>query len=106
MLLQNDNPVPKFLLFTCTKLRQKRAYSELRLLNFMTVFATTLNFITSLFDLIYLIEIINMESQMLERISHIRNISNKKITIDRIVVQINDLTATNWDLESVNSSLN
>ena len=47
-----------------------------------------------------------MESQMLERISHIRNISNKKITIDRIVVQINDLTATNWDLESVNSSLN
>ena len=50
-------------------------------------------------------EIINLENQILEAISHIRNISKKKI-IDRIVAQINNSVATNWDLESVKSCLN
>lgn len=47
-----------------------------------------------------------MENQMLERISHTKSISKKKITFDHIVAQINNLAATKWDLESVNSSLN
>ena len=53
-----------------------------------------------------MIEIINIENQILEAISHTRNISKKKITIDRIVAQINNSAATNWDLESVKSCLN
>ena len=50
-------------------------------------------------------EIINLENQILEAISHIRNISKEKV-IDRIVAQINNSVATNWDLESVKSCLN
>ena len=63
----------------------------MRLLNFVKIFATT--------------EIINMENQILEAISHIRKISKKK-TIDRILAQINNSAATNWDLESGKLCLN
>ena len=47
-----------------------------------------------------------MENQILEAISHIKNISKKKVTINRIVAQINNSAATNWDLECVKSFLN
>ena len=47
-----------------------------------------------------------MENQILEAISHIRNISKKKITIDCIIAQIDNAVATNWDLEYVKSCLN
>ena len=46
-----------------------------------------------------------MENQILEAISHIRKISKKK-TIDRILAQINNSAATNWDLESGKLCLN
>ena len=52
------------------------------------------------------IEIINMENQISEAISHIRKISTKKITIDRILTQINNTATTNWDLEFVKLYLN
>ena len=47
-----------------------------------------------------------MENQISEAISHIRKISTKKITIDRILAQINNTAATNWDLEFVKLYLN
>ena len=47
-----------------------------------------------------------MENQILEAISHIRNISKKKKIIHPIFTQINNSTATSWDLESVRSCLN
>ena len=53
-----------------------------------------------------MIDIMNMENQILEAISHIINISKKKITIDRIIAQIDNAVATNWDLEFVKSCLN
>ena len=43
-----------------------------------------------------------MENQILEAINHIKNISKKKITIDRIVAQLDNSAAANWDLESIN----
>ena len=47
-----------------------------------------------------------MENQILEAISRIINISNKKITIDRIIAQIDNAVATDWDLEYGKSCLN
>ena len=47
-----------------------------------------------------------MENQISEGISHIRKISTKKITIDRILTQINNTATTNWDLEFVKLYLN
>ena len=47
-----------------------------------------------------------MENQILEAINHIKNISKKKITIDRIVAQLDNSAAANWDLESIKSCLN
>ena len=47
-----------------------------------------------------------MENQISEAISHIRKISTKKITIDRILTQINNTATTNWDLEFVKLYLN
>ena len=42
----------------------------------------------------------------MQEISHIRKLSKKKITIDRIVAQINNSATTSWDLESVKLYLN
>ena len=51
-----------------------------------------------------------MENQILEAISHIRKLVRKNNIIDRIidrmVTQINNSAATNWDLESVKLCLN
>ena len=42
----------------------------------------------------------------MEALNHIRNISKKKITTDCIFAQLNNATATNWDLQSVRACLN
>ena len=57
-----------------------------------------------MFYLIYLLEIIIMENQILEAVT-LEILVRKKI-IDRIIAQINNSAATNWDLESVKSYLN
>ena len=46
-----------------------------------------------------------MDTQMLEAIDHIRNVSKKKVTIDRIVTYLINAGASNWDKESVEASL-
>ena len=42
---------------------------------------------------------------MLEAINYIRNVSKKKVTIDRIVTYLNNAGASNWDKESVEANL-
>ena len=42
----------------------------------------------------------------MQEINDIRKLSKKKITIDRIVAQINNSAALSWDLESVKLYLN
>ena len=42
-----------------------------------------------------------MDTQMLEAISYIRNVSKKKVAIDRIVTYLNNAGASNWDKDSV-----
>ena len=46
-----------------------------------------------------------MDTQMLEAINYIRNVSKKKVTIDRIVTYLNNAGASNWDKESVEANL-
>ena len=46
-----------------------------------------------------------MDTQMLEAISYIRNVSKKKVTIDKIVTYLNNAGASNWDKESVEANL-
>ena len=42
---------------------------------------------------------------MLEAINYIRNVSKKKMTIDKIVTYLNNADASNWDKESVEANL-
>ena len=42
---------------------------------------------------------------MLEAISYIRNVSKKKVTIDRIVTYVKIAVASNWDKELVEANL-
>ena len=42
---------------------------------------------------------------MLEAISYFRNVSKKKVTIDKIVTYFNNAGASNWDKESVEANL-
>ena len=42
---------------------------------------------------------------MLEAINYIRNVSKKKVTIDRIVTYLNNIGASNWDKESAEANL-
>ena len=42
---------------------------------------------------------------MLEAINYIRNVSKKKVTIDRIVTYLNNAGASNWDKESAEANL-
>ena len=46
-----------------------------------------------------------MDTQMLEAINYIRNVSKKKVTIDRIVTYLNNAGASNWDKESAEANL-
>ena len=46
-----------------------------------------------------------MDTQMLEAINYIRNVSKKKVTIDRIFTYLNNAGASNWDKESVEANL-
>ena len=46
-----------------------------------------------------------METQMLEAIINIRNVSKKKVTIGRIVTYLNNAGAWNWDKESAGANL-
>ena len=43
---------------------------------------------------------------MLEAISYIRNVSKKKVKIDRTVTYLNNAGASNWDKDSVEANLN
>ena len=43
---------------------------------------------------------------MLEAISYIRNVSKKKVKIDRTVTYLNNAGASNWDTKSVEANLN
>ena len=42
---------------------------------------------------------------MLEAINYIRNVSKKKVTIDKIVTYLNNASTSNWDKESVETNL-
>ena len=42
---------------------------------------------------------------MLEAISYIRNVSKKKVTVDRIVTYLNNAGASNWDKKSAEANL-
>ena len=42
---------------------------------------------------------------MLEAINYIRNVSKKKVTIDRIVTNLNNAGASNWDEVSAEANL-
>ena len=42
---------------------------------------------------------------MLEAINYIRNVSKKKVTIDKIVSYLNNAVASDWDKESVEANL-
>ena len=46
-----------------------------------------------------------MDSQLLEAINYIRNISKTKVIIDKIVTYLNNAGASNWDKESVEAHL-
>ena len=59
------------------------------------------------FDISYsdIFEIYIMDTQMLEAINYIRNVSKKKVTMDRILTYLNNAGASNWDKESVEVNL-
>ena len=46
-----------------------------------------------------------MDTQFLEAINYIRNISKKKVVIDKIVIYLNNAGASNWEKESVEVNL-
>ena len=46
-----------------------------------------------------------MDTQMLEPINYIRNVSKKKVIIDRIVTYLNNAGASNWGKESAEANL-
>ena len=46
-----------------------------------------------------------MDTQILEAINYIRNVSKKKVTIDRIVTYLNNTGVSNQDKESAEANL-
>ena len=46
-----------------------------------------------------------MDTQMLELINYIRNVTKKKVTIDKIVTYLNKAGASNWNKESIEANL-
>ena len=46
-----------------------------------------------------------MDTQMLEAINYIKNVTKKKVTIDKIVTYLNNAGASNWDKESIEANL-
>ena len=46
-----------------------------------------------------------MDTQMLEAINYIRNVSKKKVTIDKIITYLNNAGASNQDKELVEANL-
>ena len=46
-----------------------------------------------------------MDAQMLETIKYIRNVSKKKVTIDKIVTYFNNAGASNWEKKSVETNM-
>ena len=42
---------------------------------------------------------------MLQAINYIRNVSKKKLTIDKKVINLNSAGASNWDKESAETNL-
>ena len=46
-----------------------------------------------------------MDTQMLQAISYIRNVSKEKVTIDKVVTYLNNVGASNWNKESCEANL-
>ena len=46
-----------------------------------------------------------LERQLLEAINHIKNVSKKRVTADRVLSYRKKIGATNWDQESINDML-
>ena len=46
-----------------------------------------------------------MDTQMLEGINYIRNVSKRKMAIDKIATYLNNAVASDWDKESVKANL-
>ena len=44
-----------------------------------------------------------MDNKLFQAINHIRCISTSKVTIDHIVMFLNNVGATNWEYESVDT---
>ena len=59
------------------------------------------------FDISYIdiFEIYIIDTQMLEAINYIRNVSKKKVTIDKIAFFLNNAGELNWDKELVEANL-
>ena len=54
---------------------------------------------------IHIFEIYITDTQMLEAINYIRNVSKKKVTIDKIAFFLNNAGESNWDKELVEANL-
>ena len=61
--------------------------------------------IDCLFIVLFTFEIYIMDTQMLEAINYIRNVSKKKVIIDRIVTYLNNAGESNWDKDSAEANL-
>ena len=46
-----------------------------------------------------------MDTQILEAINYVRNVSKKKVTVDKIATYLNNVGASNWDKESVEANM-
>ena len=46
-----------------------------------------------------------MDTQMVEAINYVRNVSKKKVAIDKIVTYFNNAGSSNWDKESLEANL-
>ena len=46
-----------------------------------------------------------MDTQMLQAISYIRNVSKEKVTIDKVVTYLNNVGTSNWNKESCEANL-
>ena len=46
-----------------------------------------------------------MDTQMLQAISYIRNVTKEKVTIDKVVTYLNNVGASNWNKESCEANL-
>ena len=46
-----------------------------------------------------------LEKQLLEAINHVKNVSKKRVTADRLLSHLKKIGTTNWDQESINDML-